>query len=45
MKTFTVVRVKTNGISLHTVYVDSKRAAFDLVWPDDSKLIGKFVTA
>ena len=44
MKTFTVVRLKTNGVSIHTVYVNFKQDAFDLCWPDDSKLIGKFVT-
>lgn len=41
---FTVVRLKTNGISIHEVYVDTKQQALELVWPDDSKQVGRFVT-
>jgi hypothetical protein len=45
MKKFTLIRLKTNGVSIHRVYVKSKQDALDLCWPDDSKLIGKFVTS
>lgn len=45
MKSFIVVRVKKNGMSLHKVWVDSKKAALELCWPDDSGVIGKFVVA
>jgi len=44
MKTFTVVRLKTNGLSIHNVWTRSKQEAWDLCRPDDSKLIGKLVT-
>ena len=43
-KSFVVVRIKTNGVSIHRVYVDSKRQASSLVWEDDAKLIGKIIT-
>jgi hypothetical protein len=43
MKSFTVVRFKTNGVSIHDVWVKSKQAAWDLCWPDEAKIIGKFV--
>ena len=43
MKSFIVARVKKDGVSLHRVWVDSKKAALELCWPDDSKLLGKFI--
>ena len=43
MKSFIVARVKKNGMSIHKVWVDSKKAALELCWPDDSEVIGKFV--
>lgn len=43
MKSFIVARIKKDGISIHKVWVDSKKAALMLCWPDDSKVIGKFV--
>lgn len=44
-KSFEVVRIKTNGTSVHTVYTESKEKAWGLVWPDDKKQIGRFVRA
>jgi len=32
-----------DGIRMHKVWVNSKQDAFELVWPDDSKMIGRFV--
>src|SRR5258706_5388677 len=43
MKSFIVVRMKKNGTSIHKVWVDSKAAALELCWSDDSGLIGKFI--
>ena len=43
MKSFIVARVKKDGVSLHKVWVNSKKAALELCWPDDSKLLGKFI--
>jgi len=32
-------------MSAHKVWVVSKRAALELVWPDENAVIGKFVLA
>ena len=43
MKSFIIARVKKDEISLHKVWVDSKKAALELCWPDDSQLLGKVI--
>jgi hypothetical protein len=43
MKSFIVVRLKEDAVSLHRVWTKLKLDAMELVWPDDSELIGKFV--
>ncbi len=45
MKSFLIIRIKNNGMSAHKVWVVSKRAALELVWPDENAVIGKFVLA
>jgi hypothetical protein len=46
MKAFTLIRLKQNGdASVHKVWVRSKQQALDLRWPDDSKVIGKFIVS
>ncbi len=44
MKPFSIIRIKKNGASVHKVWVASKRAALELVWPDENAVIGKFVS-
>jgi hypothetical protein len=43
MKAFVIIRLKKNEASAHKVWVESKQDALNLIWPDDAKVIGKFV--
>lgn len=45
MKPFLIIRIKKNDISVHKIWVESKRSALELVWPDENAVIGKFVLA
>jgi hypothetical protein len=45
MKSFIVARVKKEGVSLHKVWVNSRKKALGLVWPDDSQVTGKFIVS
>ena len=44
MKHFTIIRVKTSGISIHDVWVKSKQQAQKLYWADDFSEVMRFIT-